>query len=163
MKITIREYKPGDCEALCKLFYDTVHSVNRRDYDEVQLNAWASGRVDTAAWNRSFLTHKTFVAESEGMTVGFGDIDISVECSMCASAYLDRLYVHKDYQSKSIGRAIVRALEGHALENNASVITTYASITAKPFFEAMGYETVRPNTVERGGIELTNYLMKKTI
>ena len=30
--ITIRKYKPGDCAAMVKLFYDTVHAINARDY-----------------------------------------------------------------------------------------------------------------------------------
>ena len=36
--MVIREYKPADCRALAELFYETVHSVNARDYTEEQLN-----------------------------------------------------------------------------------------------------------------------------
>ena len=28
----LREYRPEDCEAITRLFYDTVHTVNRWDY-----------------------------------------------------------------------------------------------------------------------------------
>ncbi len=41
-------------------------------------------------------------------------------------------------------------------------ITTYASITAKPFFEKRGYKVVKEQRVERQGIFLTNFCMKKT-
>lgn len=163
MKITLRKYSPADCKELAKLFYDTVHTVCICDYNKAELNSWASGRVDLEAWNRSFITHKTLVAEVDARIVGFGDIDISYGCSICASAYLDRLYVHKDYQRKGIGRAILSALEKYAEENAVGLISTYASITALPFFEAMGYDTVRRNTVARDGVELTNYLLKKQI
>ena len=40
-------------------------------------------------------------------------------------------------------------------------ITTYASITAKAFFEKRGYKTVRKQQVERNGILLTNFVMEK--
>ena len=30
----LREYKPTDCEQLAQLFYNTVHSVNAKDYTE---------------------------------------------------------------------------------------------------------------------------------
>lgn len=163
MKITVRKYTPADCEEIAKLFYDTVHTVCSRDYSKAELNAWANGRVDLEAWNRSFISHKTLIAEIDGKIVGFGDMDISYGCSICASAYLDRLYVHKDYQRKGIGRAILSALEKYAEENAVGIISTYASITAHPFFEAMGYDTVRENTVTREGVELTNYLMKKQL
>ena len=29
----IREYKPADCEQLAELFYNTVHSINAKDYN----------------------------------------------------------------------------------------------------------------------------------
>ena len=32
MNICIRNYAPEDCSALARLFYDTVHTVNARDY-----------------------------------------------------------------------------------------------------------------------------------
>ena len=83
----IREYKPEDCPQIAELFYNTVHTVNAKDYTEEQLNAWADGNIDIEKWNLSFLEHYTCVAVEDGVVVGFGDID---DCG-----YLDRLYVHK--------------------------------------------------------------------
>lgn len=82
----LRPYHPDDCPALAALFYDTVHTVNCRDYSADQCDAWADGMVDLAAWNRSFLEHTTWIAEQDGQIVGFGDIS--------RDGYLDRLYVH---------------------------------------------------------------------
>lgn len=42
----LREYKSTDCEQMAQLFYNTVHSINVKDYTEEQLNAWATGSVD---------------------------------------------------------------------------------------------------------------------
>ena len=28
----LRAYRPGDCREMAALFYDTVHTVNARDY-----------------------------------------------------------------------------------------------------------------------------------
>ena len=89
MNIHIRNYAPEDCPALARLFYDTVHTVNARDYTPEQLEAWAPAPPDPELWNPSFLKHITFVAEADGKIAGFGDID--------SGGYLDRLYVHKDY------------------------------------------------------------------
>ena len=146
----IREYKPVDCEQLAKLFYNTVHSINAKDYTEEQLNVWATGRVDLQEWNLSFLKHKTVVAIENDEIVGFGDID--------ASGYLDRLFVHKDYQRFGIASAICNELERSVKGKN---ITTHASITAKPFFQQRGYRVVKEQKVIRQGIALTNYVMEK--
>lgn len=147
-KLIIRGYRPGDCPELLRLFYDTVHTVNARDYSPEQLNAWADGRPDMAAWERSFMEHTTLIAELDGVITGFGDI--------ANDGYLDRLYVHRDYQ----GMGIATALCGR-LESGHDYITTYASITARPFFEGRGYRVVRENRAVRHNIELINYLMEK--
>lgn len=125
--LTLRRYKSDDCEMLAKLFYDTVHTVNSRDYTEEQLNVWATGYADLNVWDASFKEHFTVVAEDEGKIVGFGDIDFA--------GYLDRLYVHKFYQRRGIASAICDRLESSCECN----ITTHASITARPFFENRGY------------------------
>ena len=105
-KLIIRPYRPADCPELLGLFFDTVHTVNARDYSPEQLDAWAGGRPDTEAWGRSLSEHFTLVAETSGIISGFGDID--------NSGYLDRLYVHKDFQGMGIATALCDRLEmGH--------------------------------------------------
>lgn len=148
--MTIRKYEPSDCETLAKLFYDTVHFVNIKDYTEEQVGVWATGEIDLTAWNKSFLEHYAVVAEDDGVIVGFGDI--------AENGYLDRLYVHKDCQHKGIGTAICNELEKAV---NSSDFTVQASITAKPFFESRGYIVVKEQQVVRRGVFLTNFYMKK--
>ena len=146
----LREYTPSDCAQMAELFYQTVHSVNAKDYKKEQLDAWATGEVDLQAWDASFRTHKTIVATENGKIIGFGDMD--------ETGYLDRLYVHKDYQRQGVASAICDELERFAA---GKVITTHASITAKPFFQHRGYHVVRKQEVIRHGVVLTNFVMKK--
>lgn len=145
----LRSYQPSDCEEMAELFYQTVHSVNAKDYTREQLDVWATGTVDLEAWNQSFLEHDTVVAVQDDRMVGFGDMD--------RSGYLDRLYVHKDYQRQGIATSICDRLER---EVTAGKITTHASITAKPFFQKRGYEVIKEQQVIRGGVALTNYVME---
>ncbi len=148
--MNIRKYELSDCEALAKLFYDTVHSVNIKDYTMEQVSAWATGEVDLTAWDKSFSAHYTVVAEYDGVIVGFGDI--------AENGYLDRLYVHKDHQHKGIGTSICNELESAV---NSSEFTVQASITAKRFFESRGYTVVKEQQVVRRGVSLKNFYMKK--
>ena len=146
----LREYTPSDCAQLAELFYQTVHSVNAKDYTKEQLDAWATGEVDLQAWDASFRAHRTIVATESGKIVGFGDMD--------ETGYLDRLYVHKDYQGQGVASAICDELERFAA---GKTITTHASITAKPFFHHRGYRVVRKQEVIRRGVALTNFVMEK--
>lgn len=148
--MVIREYSSLDCEQLAELFYQTVHTVNAKDYTKEQLDVWATGCVDLEKWDKSFSEHYTVVAVENGVIAGFGDID--------EAGYLDRLYVHNDYQNQGIATAICDELEQSV---RADKITTHASITAKPFFEHRGYKVVREQQVIRGGIPLTNFVMEK--
>ncbi|NFN95738.1 GNAT family N-acetyltransferase [Clostridium botulinum] len=146
----IREYTSADCNSLAELFYNTVHSINEKDYSEEQLNVWATGRVNFEAWNRSFLEHFTVVAVDDDVIVGFGDID--------KTGYLDRLFVHKNYQKRGVAKAICDELEKKV---NTERFITHASITARPFFEKRGYRVLKEQQVEREGIILLNYVMEK--
>lgn len=74
-KILIREYQPSDCEELAGLFYNTVHTVNARDYTKEQLNVWATGKVDLEKWSQTLLEHYSVVAVDDKIIIGFGDID----------------------------------------------------------------------------------------
>ena len=143
----IREYQSSDCEELTKLFYNTVHTVNAKDYTEEQLDARATGQVDLNKWDQSLREHYSIVAVENEMLVSFGDID--------ESGYLDHLFVHADYQGKGIGTMICNRLE-QAVSGN---IITHASITARPFFEKRGYRVVKEQQVERQGVFLTNFEM----
>ena len=147
----LRPYAPADCAAMAELFYNTVHTVNARDYTPEQLCAWATGEVDLAEWDRSFQAHHTLVAVEGEQIVGFGDLDVE-------RGYLDRLYVHKDYQGQGVATALCDALEASC---PAEHFTTHASLTARPFFEGRGYRVLRRQTVVRRGILLDNYVMEK--
>lgn len=147
----IRRYEPEDLGQITALFYDTVHAVNAADYAPEQLDAWADGAPDLDRWNGSLLAHHSLVAvEGRDLIVGFGDID--------ATGYLDRLYVHKDRQGLGIATALCDRLERAV---DAPVLTTHASITARPFFEGRGYRVLREQRVERHGVRMTNYVMEK--
>lgn len=149
----IRNYRPSDCPLMAKLFHDTVHTVNARDYTQAQLDAWSPGTVDLEAWNRSFSERDTLVAQIGGELVGFADMD--------RAGYLDRLYVHRDFQGQGIASALVSELEQRARESGAVRFETDSSITARPFFEKRGYAVAAENKVLRRGATLTNYRMTK--
>lgn len=146
----LRMYNTSDCEFLAELFYQTVHNVNAKDYTKEQLDVWATGNVDLNEWNKSFLENFTTVAIKNEIIVGFGDVD--------KTGYLDRLFVHKNYQRQGIASAICDELEQRV---NVNKIITHASITAKTFFEQRGYRIIKEQQVIRNGIPLTNYVMEK--
>ncbi len=148
MEMRLRKYKPSDFDTVSKLFYDTIHAVNGKDYTQEQCNAWTA-KSDCLKKKRGALKKQhTVLAEQDGMIVGFGSVD--------DTGCLDLLYVHKDYQKQGIATALCKELE-----KDFTVMKTHASLTAKPFFEACGYVAIQAQEVDCLGIKLKNYVMEK--
>jgi len=149
--MNLRLYTQADTLAIIQLFRNTVHTVCTADYSSEQLDAWAPKHPDYEKWQRSLSANYCMVAEENGVITGFAD--------MAKTGYLDRLYVHKDYQRKGVAAALLSAMMDYAENCNVDTVTTYASKTARPFFEKQGFTVEYENTVVRDGIELTNYKM----
>ena len=128
----IRAYTPADCQRTAALFYNTVHAVACRDYSQEQLDAWAPEDRDLTAWDQSFQGHFALVAVEGETLLGFGDIT--------PTGYLDRLYVHQDHLRQGIATALCERLEG---------------------LVQRGYRLVQAQAVERRGVKLTNFVMRK--
>ncbi len=147
--MVFRRYRPSDCAEVAALFYDTVHAVNAADYTSEQLDAWAPRDADLAEWDRRLGANLSLVAVEGDRLVGFGDID--------KTGYLDCLYVHAGFQRRGVATGLCDRLEAAVTDG----IETHASITARPFFEGRGYRVITEQTVERRGVLLKNYVMKK--
>jgi putative acetyltransferase len=118
-----------------------------------QINAWAPEKIDIDVWERLLSKNHTVVVESKDIIVGFGDMD--------KTGHFNRLYVHKDFQGQGIATIIISELEKYAQLSGIVVVTTEASVTAKPFFEKRGYQIIKQQTIELKGQTLTNFVMKK--
>ena len=92
-KVYLRQYKEEDCKEIAKLFYDTVHTVNAKDYSEEQRKVWATGQVDIKVWNESFLNNQGIGVASmlcealEAHSFSFGSERITTHASITAKPF----------------------------------------------------------------------------
>jgi GNAT superfamily N-acetyltransferase len=147
------------------LFYETIHTVNVIDYTPEQITAWAPTppeEMDYEAWAERLGSKHTLVAESSnGLLIGFANLEQmdGVE----GSGHIDQFFGHKDFQGIGVGKALLLAIEEEAIRQDMTRLLVEASITAKPFFERHDFRTIAQQTVERFGIDLTNYRMAKRL
>src|SRR6185437_4831475 len=106
LSIKIRKLEKSDLDDCITLFCNTVHSINIRDYNQSQLDAWAPKQIDKNAWWESLSKNIAYVAEYHSQIVGFGD--------MSYEGYFDRLYVHQDFQRKGVASALIKKIEEEA-------------------------------------------------
>ncbi len=155
MRLNIRPFRPGDEDALLAIFRNTIRTVNSRDYSPAQVEAWAPDDIDAGGWRQRVRGLDPFVCESGGRIVGYADLQ--------NSGYIDHFFVHHEVQGKGVGKALFAAIEGKARDRQLAELTAEVSITARPFFEKMGFDVVRPQTVTMNDVELTNFRMRKAL
>lgn len=151
----IRYFQPTDALEIMRLFYDTVHNVNARDYTPEQIEAWAPAIPDEPRWHERLRANFTYVAEANGQMVGFGELR--------RDGTIHMLYVHHRHQSMGIGSRLLSEMETRARALGAQRLQTQASLTAYPFFQRRGFKLVRAQEVALGGTSLRNFLMERPL
>ncbi|MDJ0905782.1 MAG: GNAT family N-acetyltransferase [Woeseiaceae bacterium] len=155
MTLRIRQFRDGDEAALLALFRNTIRNVNRRDYSAEQVRAWAPDDIDPQHWQRRIRGIDPFVCESDGRIVGYADVQ--------DNGYIDHFFVHHETQGQGVGKTLFAAITQKAGELGIAELTSEVSITARPFFEHMGFDVVRSQVVTMNDVELTNFRMRKAL
>jgi putative acetyltransferase len=150
----IHAYRDGDAPALLDLFQRSIRGIACRDYTPAQIAAWSAER-DPAAWEAHRASRPTFIAEIDGRPAGFADLE--------ANGHVDMLFVDPAAQRRGVARALLAHAEREARALGLRRLTTEASITARPAFEACGFHVVAPQQVSFGGETFVNYRMEKTL
>jgi putative acetyltransferase len=151
--IKVRLFKPEDAEQIAQLFHETVHAVNIRDYSSSQVSAWAPDNIHFRNWVEVCSHRFTYVADDEGVIAGFGELE--------PNGHIDCFYCHKTYQRCGVGSQLYGAIEAKAVELSVRRLFVEASITARPFFQRMGFAVVEEQTVMRRDETFINYVMEK--
>jgi len=151
----IRSYQHSDAVSLCTLFFETVHCVNANDYSQAQLNAWTSQIPDANLWHQRMTKNTTLVAVDDEQIIGFGEL--------ADKNHIHMLFCRYDRVRTGVGARLLVALEKADLQPPQTSFTTFASTTARAFFEAQGYRVIKQRTFVRNSVELCNFAMEKHV
>lgn len=151
----IVDYHASMLDEMLRLFYNTVHSVNAKDYNDEQLDNWAPAAIDKRKWEVRLSNNVCLVSFYNDKIVGFGELS--------EEGAIDTMFVHKNFQGKKIASRLLHELTGYAHDHDLRTLTTEASITAKPFFERHGFKVVKVQKNHYKKTVFINYKMKKNI
>ena len=154
-KKTIRRFRAGDEEALRRLFFETIRNVNRRDYSDEQVRAWAPDEYDSQQWAERINKLNPFVCEVDGEIAGYADLQ--------PGGYIDHFFVGRAYQRQGVGTTLFRQIEREAGALAITELSADVSITARPFFEHFGFEVIEPQQVTVNGVSLKNFRMVRRL
>ena len=153
--VRIRNYQTSDDKALWEIFFHTVRNVNVRDYSQQQVEAWAPSSFDFALWQKRMNGLQPFVAELDDCVVGYTDLQ--------PNGLIDHFFCHHEYQGKGVARALMEHVFEVGRARGLSRYFSEVSITARPFYEHLGFAVVNEQQVEMRGVKLTNYVMEKVV
>lgn len=151
--LNIQRYKPGDEERLWRLYYDTTHLVNGKDYTSEQCERWAPANVDMAKWCERIRARNPFVAEENGQILGFAELE--------PDGHIDFFYCHHEHLRRGIGKMLYRALEEEARRLKIPCLHAAVSISAKGFFLRMGFHVEKEQRNIVCGTVAPNFIMRK--
>jgi len=138
MTIHVRPARPEDARSFIEVRNAAVRGIAAKDYPPAVIDAWAQSPITTATIE-NFLANPDketrLVAEVNSEISGIGSLVID-------NNELRACYVRPNAARKGVGSAILREIERIALENGATILQMDSSVTAEPFYKAMGYEVL---------------------
>ncbi|WP_246668995.1 GNAT family N-acetyltransferase [Ancylobacter sp. TS-1] len=151
----LRPALPGETPVLAAIAEAAILGLTGEDYDEDQQEAWAAAAADEEALAARLEGQLTLVATRDGDPVGFAALKDNRE--------IDMLYVHPEVAGEGVGSLLCEAVEKLATARGAKSLTVDASDTALGFFQQRGFVPMQRNTVQRGGVWLSNTTMEKIL
>lgn len=155
MEIDFREASLEDLPEITALYRDTIREVNSRDYSERQIKAWSSAADDTKEWSDKIKKFYFLVAEVKSQIVGFSYLK--------NGNYLDGLFVHKDFQRRTIASKLLRIMESRVSLKGFETIKSDVSKTALDFFDSHFYEVEKKQKKSFKGMVFENYIVTKVL
>ncbi|MBE7701790.1 GNAT family N-acetyltransferase [Oerskovia sp. Sa1BUA8] len=151
----LRAYDDSDADATLGVFLRAVRVTARADYTPEQIAAWASDDIPIDVWAAKRLLVDTVVAVEGDEVLGFSDVD--------ERGYIDMMFVDPAVTRRGVATALLGRVTEIAREQGADELTTYASLTARPFFEKHGFVVVEEREPVLRGISLTNFSMRRAL
>jgi putative acetyltransferase len=134
----IREAIIDDVPTLKELHDRAVRELCQADYTSEQIEGWVNkSPLEKYYWRLE--TQRIFVAEDEGKTLGFVRWypETNELCSIC---------VEPAFARQGIGSRLMETACQDAKENNVEMLWLDASLTAVPFYQALGWEYIALST-----------------
>lgn len=152
---TLRKGEQNDLIELQKLYVDTITTICTADYDQQQIAVWTSGIENKQRWDEMITKQFVLVAQNEDKIVGFATLE--------KGNYIDFFYIHKDHQRQGIANRLLEEIEAEARRLKQTDLTSDISKTAKTFFEKNGFMVLAEQTINKKGVNLSNYKMTKKL
>jgi putative acetyltransferase len=158
--VIVRPMRDGEARSFLEIQRAAVRGLAADDYPTPVIDEWAPLPVTDTAVAFFRLNHDDeirLVAELKGQLVGMGAL-------VLADSELRACYVVPAAARKGVGSALVAEIERIARQHQLTHLELHSSITAEPFYRALGY--VVEERVEHSlasGVRMAAVKMRKSL
>ena len=149
----VRTHRKSDIPSISRLYYDTIHLVNSRDYTCKQIDAWAPTLPEESFWKERFKKYQVYVAEQDKRIVGFTELD--------SAGHIDCFFVHHEWQRCGVGSRLMERIVATAERQQIVRLFAEVSITAASFFLHHGFIVVKEYETTRRRMKLKQFVMER--
>ena len=155
--VIIRRTKFEDMTAIMDAHRRSIIELCSKDYNQEQINCWSSVNYNGKLWSQA-ITHDYHISiEKHGKIEGFCHACIKDETvGEIRALFFTKEIVGQGYGRKAIGKAL-----NYLRTKECSKVNVTGTITAKPFYEKMGFTCMQKISAETRGTNLICYNMTK--
>ena len=150
--MVVRSMMPADAPAIHGIHSACLECSLLGRYTREQITAWMTGRTPQGYLRASEAGERFFVAEENGVTVGFA----SWQDTQLLSAF-----VHPDFQGRGTGSALVSACFEDATRMGATISSVRAVSGAEPFYHRHGFQIVGSGSTSKHGVIIQDTQMHR--
>lgn len=129
--LNIRRARQEDCHSIMSVHIDAVRGIRTALYTAEEIQAWAAPRKPES-YEESIRSKEFFVAEEDGVIVGFGILNQS-------TTEVEAVYVSPKAGRRGVGLKVLKKVEERARALGLEALRLNASLNAVPFYKRAGY------------------------
>jgi putative acetyltransferase len=157
VRVTVREFEPGDADAISSVMWRSVSEGAAPDYSPAQRAAWLPeppGPSQMLRWAGD--GRSVFVAVDDGGTVvGYTDLE--------SDGHIDHLYCSPEAIGTGAAGLLHEQVEACARQLGLRYVFVEASEAARRFYEARGFVVDERREWDLRGVRIHNYAMSKQL
>ena len=139
MPVSVRPMRAGEARRFLEIHHQSVRGLAAKDYPASVIEAWAPLPITDERLQRFLQNHDNeirLIAQVDGDPVGIGAIVVG-------TSELRACYVLPSAARRGVGAAIVADIERIGREHHVGELHLESSVTAEPFYAALGYRDER--------------------
>jgi len=148
----IRAIAPADAESIHAIHGLCLQRTLSGRYTREQIEAWIAGRTPQGYLRAAEAGERFFIAEEAGAIVGYASWQEDELLS---------LFVHPDFQGRSIGSTLIAACFDDAARSHASISRVKSVLGAEGFYARHGFGIVGPGSMSKRGVIIPHIWMRR--